>query len=52
MWPPPKAPEPSPTAVQKAAKAEIAPPPPPNYFNLTLKDSMVYTAGLGSMIGM
>jgi len=55
MWPPPPPPEPSPQAVAAATAAapvEVAPPAPPNYFNVTLKDSLVYTTGLGSLIGL
>jgi len=55
MWPPPPPPVPSPQAVAAAATAapvEVAPPAPPNYFNITLKDTLGYTAGLGSLIGL
>ena len=54
MWPPPPPPEPSPQAVAAAAAAapvEVAPPEPPNYFNITLKDSLLYTSGLGGILG-
>lgn len=53
MWPPPPPPEPSPGAVPAAAAAPAAvkePPPPPNYFNITMKDALMYTAGKGVMI--
>lgn len=53
MWPPPPPPEPSPQAVAAATAApELAKEPePPNYFNITLKDSLMYTGGLGGLIG-
>lgn len=49
MWPPPAIADPSPPAVKP--KAELAPPPPPNYFNIQLKDSLMYTAGLSTTLG-
>lgn len=54
MWPPPPPPEPSPQAVAAATAApELAKEPePPNYFNITLKDSLIYTSGLGGLIGL
>ncbi|XP_067665655.1 NAD(P) transhydrogenase, mitochondrial-like [Haliotis asinina] len=57
MWPPPPPPPPSPAEVAAAAAAaapavEKEPPPPPNYFNNTLKESLMYTTGLGSMVGL
>lgn len=55
MWPPPPPPEPSPQAVAAATAAapvEKAPPPPPNYFNIVMKDSLTYTAGLGTLVAM
>lgn len=54
MWPPPPPPEPSPQAVAAATAApELAKEPePPNYFNITLKDSLMYTGGLGGLIGL
>lgn len=51
MWPPPKVAQPSPAAPAAAPK-EVAPPPPPNTFNITLKDSLTYTAGLGTVAGL
>jgi len=52
MWPPPQISDPSPPPAAKPAaevlKKEAA---PPNYFQLTLRDSGTYTAGLGSVIG-
>lgn len=44
MWPPPVSKDPSPAVAAKAAPAKVV-PPEPNYFNVTLKDSLVYTAG-------
>ncbi|XP_047481904.1 NAD(P) transhydrogenase, mitochondrial-like [Penaeus chinensis] len=56
MWPPPPPPEPSPGAVPAAAAAAAPvvkePPPPPNYFNITMKDALMYTAGLGSLVSL
>lgn len=54
LWPPPPPPEPSPQAVAAAAPATpvVKEPPPPNYFNVTLKDALMYTAGLGSLMGL
>lgn len=55
MWPPPPPPEPSPQAVAAAAAAPAAAKPepePPNHFNITLKDSLMYTSGLGTVIGL
>lgn len=46
MWPPPPAPQPSPAAVASAPAVLVKePPPPPNYFNLTMKDALMYTSG-------
>ena len=46
LWPPPPV-EPSPVAAAPAAAAAAAkePPPPPNYFNITMKDALMYTSG-------
>ncbi|MCL4137148.1 UNVERIFIED_CONTAM: hypothetical protein GTU68_047650, partial [Idotea baltica] len=53
LWPPPPPPAPSPQAVAAAAPAVVKePPPPPNYFNITMKDALMYTAGLGSLMGL
>ena len=55
MWPPPPPkvePGAPPAAAAAAAPVVKEPPPPPNYFNITLKDSLMYTAGLGSALGM
>ncbi|KAK6168199.1 hypothetical protein SNE40_022075 [Patella caerulea] len=55
MWPPP-APKVDPAVAAAAAAApapvEKVPPPPPNYFNITLKDSLVYTTGFGTALGL
>jgi len=52
MWPPPQITDPSPPPAAKppseVLKKEAL---PPNYFQLTLRDSATYTAGLGSVIG-
>lgn len=53
MYPPPPPPEPSPGAVAPTAAAVVKePPPPPNYFNLTLQESMKYTAGMATMMSL
>ena len=54
MWPPPKPAQPSPVpSAGPAAPAAVekAPPAPPNYFAITMKDSMMYTTGLGTVLG-
>ncbi|XP_059154952.1 NAD(P) transhydrogenase, mitochondrial-like [Physella acuta] len=53
LWPPPP-PKVDPAApAPAAAKAVVKePPPPPNYFANTLKDSLMYTTGLGGMVGL
>uniref|UniRef100_A0A0B7BKQ0 NAD(P) transhydrogenase, mitochondrial n=1 Tax=Arion vulgaris TaxID=1028688 RepID=A0A0B7BKQ0_9EUPU len=53
LWPPPRPkvePGAPPATVAKPAVKE--PPPPPNYFANTMKDSLMYTAGLSTMIGL
>ncbi|CAL1293735.1 unnamed protein product [Larinioides sclopetarius] len=51
LWPPPPPKEvPAPPA-PKAAVAKVA-PPEPNYFNVTLKDSLLYTSGLSTLLGL
>lgn len=53
MWPPPKPKETAAPAVAPAAAvAKKEPPPPPNYFQETLKDSAIYTAGLGGLLSL
>lgn len=53
MWPPPviavSAKPPPAVASAAAVKAEVV---PPNPFNETLKNSMMYTTGLGGMLGL
>ena len=51
MWPPPKISDPSPVKPVAAAAAAVE-VKEPNYFNNTLKDSLMYTTGLGSVLGM
>ncbi|XP_054722453.1 NAD(P) transhydrogenase, mitochondrial-like [Uloborus diversus] len=52
MWPPPRPKEsPVPVTAQPAAPAKV-PPPEPNYFNVTLKDSLMYTTGLSTLLGL
>ncbi|GBN41463.1 NAD(P) transhydrogenase, mitochondrial [Araneus ventricosus] len=51
LWPPPPPKEvPAPPA-PKAVAAKVA-PPEPNYFNQTLKDSLMYTSGLSTLLGL
>lgn len=53
MWPaPPPKVEPGAAPSAAAAAVKKVPPPPPNYFNRTMKDSLMYTAGLGAAIGL
>eukprot|EP00106_Octopus_bimaculoides_P007742 XP_014775184.1 PREDICTED: NAD(P) transhydrogenase, mitochondrial-like [Octopus bimaculoides] len=54
MWPPPPPPAPAAAAPTAAAaeKPAAVEPAPPNYFNNTLKDAFMYTAGLSSIIGL
>ncbi|KAL8607666.1 hypothetical protein ACOMHN_039340 [Nucella lapillus] len=54
LWPPPppKVDPAAPTAAAAAAAVVKEPPPPPNYFNIALKDSLTYTAGLGTALGL
>ncbi|XP_053699405.1 NAD(P) transhydrogenase, mitochondrial-like [Sabethes cyaneus] len=52
MWPPPViavSAKPPPSVAAPAVKAEIL---PPNMFNETLKKSMMYTSGLGGLLGL
>lgn len=52
MWPPPPPKEiPVPPTVTKPAVAKPV-PVEPNYFNETLKDSLMYTTGLASLLGL
>lgn len=51
LWPaPPVAVSAQPQA--QAAKPVKVEPPPPNYFNLKLKDALMYTGGLGTMTAL
>ncbi len=36
----------------QAKPAEKVAPPPPNYFNIKMKDALMYTGGLGTMMGL
>ncbi len=54
LWPPPKVAQPSPTpaaAKKEAAKKEVQ-KVEVNYFQKYLKDSLVYTGGLGGIVGL
>ena len=51
MWPPPQISDPSPPAAKATAKAALQEKPEPNYFNDTLKDSFMYTSGMGGVVG-
>jgi len=55
-WPPPVIANPSPTQAAKTPaksdKKEAAKIEPPNYFQQHLKNSLMYTTGLGGLIGM
>jgi NAD(P) transhydrogenase len=52
LWPPPRPKVEPGAAAPVAAKPVKEPPPPPNYFANTMKDSLMYTAGLSTMIGL
>merc|ERR1712038_1050129 len=51
-WPPNPPISVAAAASPKAAAAAKEPPPPPNYFANQLKESMTYTAGLGSLTAL
>jgi len=51
LWPPP-APKVVPAPPKPAAAAKKEEPLPRNYFQETLKDSMMYTGGLGTLVGL
>lgn len=53
LWPPPRV-EPAAVPVAAAAAAAVVkePPPPPNYFNITLKDALMYTSGFGTLVSL
>lgn len=51
LWPPP--PPPAAPAPPKSASAEVKKDvAPPNYFQETLKDSLTYTGGLGTVVAL
>ncbi|CAG0918029.1 unnamed protein product [Notodromas monacha] len=53
LWPAPPPPKTEAARLPAGgAKAAVVPPPPPNYFNLTMKDAMMYAGGLGGMMGL
>ena len=52
MWPPPQIVDPTPPPAKAAAAAAKMEAAEPNYFNMYMKDSMMYTAGLGTLIGL
>jgi len=53
LWPPPKISDPSPPAAAKpAAAAKKEEPKPVNYFREKLNDSLMYTAGLSTVLGL
>lgn len=49
-WPPPPLKEAAPPPPSTPAPIKVA-PPVPDYYKETLKDSLLYTAGLGSLVG-
>merc|ERR1739844_337311 len=51
-WPPNPPISVAAAASPKAAAAAKEPPPPPNYFAIKLRESMTYTAGLGSLTAL
>jgi len=50
--PPPAAPVAAPAAAAAAPAAAVAAPEPPSPFSVTMKDALMYTAGLGGMMGL
>ena len=52
MWPPPPPKVVAPPPAAAAAAAVVVEKKEPNYFADTLKDSLMYTVGLGSVLGM
>lgn len=55
MWPPPVisvSAKPPPSVASAAAPVVKAEAPPPNPFNDTLKNSLIYTTGLGGLLGL
>nr|CAD7427488.1 unnamed protein product [Timema monikensis] len=49
LWPPPPSTAPTVVAAPVAAVKDQVPPSPPNYFNRTLTDSLIYTGGEDNM---
>lgn len=53
LWPPPAIVDPSPKTPAKAGPSALAAEKKePNYFANTMKDSLMYTAGLGGVLGL
>ncbi|GFY75608.1 NAD(P) transhydrogenase, mitochondrial [Trichonephila inaurata madagascariensis] len=52
LWPPPPPKEVPVAPTPKATAAAKVAPPEPNYFNVTLKDSLLYTSGLSTLLGL
>ena len=50
MWPPPKIADPSPPPKPKVV-TEAVKPKPEDYYKSTLTDSLMYTGGLGTVLG-
>jgi NAD(P) transhydrogenase len=51
LWPPPKISDPSPPAAKAATAAVKKEELPRNYFQETLRDSLMYTSGLATLTG-
>ncbi|XP_035219277.1 LOW QUALITY PROTEIN: NAD(P) transhydrogenase, mitochondrial-like [Stegodyphus dumicola] len=51
LWPPPVPKETAAPVSEKPAPVAKIQPPEPNYFNLTFKDSLMYTTGLSTLLG-
>ncbi|GFS41373.1 NAD(P) transhydrogenase, mitochondrial [Nephila pilipes] len=51
LWPPPPLKDISVVSTAKAAAVKVT-PPETNYFNVTLKDSLLYTSGLSTLLGL
>lgn len=51
MWPPPKIADPSPPPKPKVV-TEAVKPKPEDYYKSTLTDSLMYTGGLGTVLGL
>ncbi|ELU08990.1 hypothetical protein CAPTEDRAFT_163980 [Capitella teleta] len=52
LWPPPAIIDPTPPPSKAAAAAAALEKVEPNYFGNTMKDSLMYTAGLSSVLGL